>query len=78
MHLDTGRIFKRPVLCAHCNEHYLFTLRAIAESRELNCPACRTPICLADSDYELLLRDVRNRLHEIDCASLIHAFDRAD
>ena len=32
MGLDAGRVLKRPVLCPHCNEEYLFTLRAIADN----------------------------------------------
>ena len=74
MGLDTGSIFKRPVLCAHCNEHYLFTLRAIAASSELKCPCCGNTIYIGNSNYEALLRDVRHTLHEIDCASFAPAF----
>ena len=66
----------RSVLCAHCNEHYLFTLRAIADGSELKCPCCGNAICIGNSDYEPLLRDVRNTLHEIDCAALTLAFGR--
>ena len=76
MGLDTGKIFKRPVLCAHCDEHYLFTLRAIAAGSELKCPSCGNAICIGNSEYEPLLRDVRHTLHEIDCASLAPAFGR--
>jgi hypothetical protein len=35
MGLDTGAVLKRSVLCPHCNEDYLFTLRAIADNREM-------------------------------------------
>jgi len=28
-------VLKRSVLCPHCNEDYLFTLRAIADNPEL-------------------------------------------
>jgi Fe2+ or Zn2+ uptake regulation protein len=76
MGLDTGSIFKRPVLCEHCNEHYLFTLRTIAHGSDLKCPSCGNAICIDNSEYEGLLRDVRNALHEIDCASLAPAVDR--
>lgn len=76
MGLDTGSIFKQPVRCAHCNEDFLFTLRTIAEGSELKCPACGQAICIGNSNYESLLRDVRHILHEIDSASLAPAFDR--
>jgi DNA-directed RNA polymerase subunit RPC12/RpoP len=76
MGLDTGKIFKQPVRCGRCDEHYLFTLRAIADGSELKCPSCSNAICIGNSEYELLLRDVRHRLREIDCASLAPAFDR--
>jgi hypothetical protein len=76
MGLDTGSIFKQPVLCAHCNEHYLFTLRMIADGSDLKCPCCGNAICIGNIEYEPLLREVRNRLHEIDCASAAPAFDR--
>jgi hypothetical protein len=66
MCLDTGRVFKRPVLCPQCNEDYLFTLRAIAENPTLRCHGCGGGISLHDSVYELLLRDVRNTLETID------------
>jgi hypothetical protein len=45
MGLDTGAVFKRPVLCPHCNEDYLFTLRAIAYSQELRCHGCGAIDC---------------------------------
>ena len=71
MGLDTGVIFKRPVLCPHCNEDYLFTLRAIAYNQELRCHGCGGSIRLSDRVYELLLSDVRNTLDAIDCAQLV-------
>jgi len=66
MCLDTGAIFKRPVVCSHCNEDYLFTLRAIASNPVLRCHGCGRSIFLRDCVYEPLLRDVRNILEEID------------
>ena len=39
MGLDAGTVLKRSVLCTHCNEAYLFTLRAIADNPELRCYA---------------------------------------
>jgi hydrogenase maturation factor HypF (carbamoyltransferase family) len=71
MGLDTGAIFKRPVLCPHCNEDYLFTLRVIAYNQELRCPCCGGSIRLSDDVYESLLSDVRNTLEAIDCAQLM-------
>ena len=69
MGLDAGRVLKRSVLCPHCNEEYLFTLRAIARNSELRCYGCGGSIRLFDRVYEPLLSDVRNTLHEIDSAS---------
>jgi hypothetical protein len=40
MGLDAGTVLKRSVLCTHCNEAYLFTLRAIADNPELRCYGC--------------------------------------
>jgi hypothetical protein len=68
MRLDTGAVFKRAVLCPHCNEDFLFTLRAIAGNQELRCHGCGGSIRLSDRIYEPLLRDVRNTLDAIDCA----------
>jgi hypothetical protein len=74
MRLDTGTLFKRPVFCPHCNEDYLFTLRAIADKPELKCHGCRGSIRLSGRAYEALLSDVRNTLHEIDSAQLASFF----
>ena len=68
MGLDAGRVLKRSVLCPHCNEDYLFTLRAIADNPELRCYGCGGSIRLCDRVYEPLLRDVENALEEIDTA----------
>ena len=67
MCLDAGTVFKRYVLCPHCKEDYLFTLRAIAHNPELRCHGCGGSIRLSDRD-EALLSDVRNTLDEIDSA----------
>jgi hypothetical protein len=74
MGLDTGAVFKRPVLCPHCNEDYLFTLRAIANNQELRCHGCGGSIRLSGRAYEPLLSDVRNTLDAIDCAQLVPSF----
>jgi len=68
MGLDTGSVFKRPILCPHCNEDYLFTLRAIADNPELRCCGCGNSIRLGDSVYEPLVSDVRTTLEAIDSA----------
>jgi hypothetical protein len=70
MGLDAGRVLKRSVLCTHCNEAYLFTLRAIADNPELRCYGCGGSIRLRDSIYEQLVSDVRNSLAAIDAAPL--------
>ncbi len=74
MGLDTGAVFKQSVLCPHCNENYLFTLRAIADNPELKCHGCGGSIRLRDSVYEPLLREVRNTLDTIDSAQLTPTF----
>jgi transcription elongation factor Elf1 len=66
MGVDTGTIFKRPVLCSHCNEEYLFTLRAIANNPVLKCHGCGGSISLRDYIYEPLLGDVKDTLQSID------------
>lgn len=68
MGLDTGTVFKRSVLCPHCSEDYLFTLRAIADNSELKCHGCGGSIRIRDSVYESLVSDVRNSLEAIDSA----------
>ena len=68
MGLDAGTVLKRSVLCPHCNEDYLFTLRAIADNPELRCYGCGGSIRLSDSVYEPLLSEVRNTLESIDSA----------
>ena len=68
MGLDAGRVLTRSVLCPHCNEDYIFTLRDIADNPELRCHGCGGSIRLSDRAYEPLLSDVRNTLDEIDSA----------
>ena len=78
MCLDAGLVLKRNVLCPHCKEDYLFTLRAIACNPELRCHGCGGSIRLSDRAYEPLLNDARNTLDEIDSAppSFISAHPR--
>lgn len=66
MRVDAGQVLKRAVLCHHCNEDYLFTLRAIAERSELSCPACGNGIAIHDRAYEPLVSEVRNLLTAMD------------
>lgn len=66
MGLDAGQVLKRAVLCRHCYEDYLFTLRAIAEQPELKCPSCRNTIDLRGEAYQPLVSDVRNLLTAMD------------
>jgi transcription elongation factor Elf1 len=68
MRLDAGQVLKRAVFCPRCNEEYLFTLRAIAEHSELNCPCCGTSIQISGDLYEPLVRDVRKLVEAIDSA----------
>jgi transcription elongation factor Elf1 len=68
MCLDAGAVLKRYVLCPHCREDYLFTLRSIANNPELRCHGCGESIRLSERVYEPLLSDVRNALSEIDSA----------
>jgi len=68
MGLDAGTVLKRSVLCPHCDEEYLFTLRAIADNPELRCYGCGGSIRLRDSVYEPLVSDVKNLLEAIDSA----------
>jgi hypothetical protein len=74
MSLDAGRVLKRSVLCLHCHEERLFTLRAIAENPLLKCSGCGGDIVIGDRVYEPLLTDVRNTLAAIDCAQLASSF----
>jgi len=72
--LDAGTVLKRSVLCPHCNEDYLFTLRAIVDNPELKCHGCGSSIRLCDGVYESLLSEVRNTLEAIDSIQLAPFF----
>lgn len=74
MGLDAGQVLKRSVLCPHCHEEHLFTLRAIADCPQLKCPGCGSHICINDDVHAPLLRDVRNALDAIDWAQLAPSF----
>jgi hypothetical protein len=66
MCLNAGAVLKRYVLCPHCGEDYLFTLRGIANNPELRCHGRGGSTRLCDRVYEPLLRNVRNAISEID------------
>jgi hypothetical protein len=53
--VDTGAVFKHPVHCFDCDEAFYFTLRKIAEAKQLACPQCGSDINLADGTYESLV-----------------------
>jgi hypothetical protein len=74
MSLDAGTVLKRSLLCAHCNEDYYFTLRAIADYPELKCPGCDGSIWPRNRVNQPLLRDVRNILVAIDSAQSAPSF----
>ena len=74
MGLDAGRVLKRSVLCLHCHEERLFTLRAIAENPQLKCSGCGSDVCISDRVYESLLTEVRKTLAAIDSTQLTSSF----
>jgi transcription elongation factor Elf1 len=74
MGLDAGTVLKRSVLCPHCNEDYLFTLRAIADNSELRCHGCGASIRLRHGIHGSLLSEVRNTLEAIDSIQLAPFF----
>jgi hypothetical protein len=76
MGIDAGSVLKRSVRCYHCNEDYLFTLRAIADNPELQCHGCGGSIRRRDSIYEPLVSDVRTSLEAIDSAPPSFIFAR--
>jgi hypothetical protein len=66
MLLDAGQVLKRPVLCRHCHEEHLFTLRDITENPRLKCYGCGNTIGIGDGIYDPLIREIRNTLAAID------------
>lgn len=74
MGLDAGQVLKRPVLCPHCGEERLFTLRAIADIPRLKCSGCGSAISTNDATHAPLLREVRDALDAIDWAQLAPSF----
>ena len=63
--VDTGRVFKQRVYCPSCHDHYLFTLRAIAEETALVCPGCGFHILVSEEPYQHIVTSVRETLEEI-------------
>jgi hypothetical protein len=74
MLLDAGQVLKRPVLCRHCHEERLFSLRDIIESPQLQCRGCGHNICVSDSIYSSLIREIRNTLASIDSIQAASSF----
>jgi hypothetical protein len=66
MLLDAGQVLKRPVLCRHCHEEHLFTLRDLTENPHLKCYGCGNTIGIGDGIYDPLIREIRNTLAAID------------
>ena len=74
MLLDAGQVIKRPVLCRHCHEERLFTLRDIIQNPQLKCHGCGNRICISDSIYSSLIREIRNTLAAIDSIQAAPSF----
>jgi hypothetical protein len=53
--VDTGSVFKHPVHCFRCDDAFYFTLRKIAEAKDLACPQCGSNINLAHGAYVTLV-----------------------
>jgi hypothetical protein len=67
---NTADVVKRPIHCCGCKGDFYFTLRAIAEKRELTCPHCRATISLVDDAYRTLVGEVQNVVFAISTADL--------
>jgi hypothetical protein len=68
--VDTGGIFKHPVQCFRCDQAFYFTLRKIADAKNLACPQCGSDIDLTDEAYRFDLATVREMIAGIDqCAA---------
>jgi hypothetical protein len=67
-------MLKRSVLCPHCHEERLFTLRAIADNPQLTCSGCGGTVCMSDHVYEPLRTEVRNALTAIDSIQSASSF----
>jgi rRNA maturation endonuclease Nob1 len=66
-HVDTGSAFKHPVHCLRCDEAFYFTLRKIAEAKDLACPQCGSNInILAHGAYVTLVTWAKETIALID------------
>ena len=64
--VDTGAVFKHPVHCSGCDQAFYFTLRKIAEAKELACPLCGSDINLTDEVYGFIVTKIRDTVALID------------
>jgi hypothetical protein len=64
--VDTGSVFKHPVHCLRCDEAFYFTLRKIAEAKDLACPQCGSNINLAHGAYVTLVTWAKETIALID------------
>jgi hypothetical protein len=67
--VDTGGVFKHPVQCFRCDQAFYFTLRKIAEVKNLVCPLCGSGINLTDEAYRLEVNRVKETIARIDHSS---------
>jgi hypothetical protein len=67
--VDTGAVFKYPVHCFGCDQAFYFTLRKIAEAKELVCPLCGSAINLTDEAYGFVVASVKETIVLIDQSS---------
>ena len=67
--VDTGGVFKHPVQCFRCDQAFYFTLRKIAEAKNLACPQCGSGINLTDEAYRFEVTTVKETIAGIDTAS---------
>jgi hypothetical protein len=74
MLFDAGQVLKRPVLCRHCHEERLFSLRDIIESPQLQCHGCGNSIRISDSIYRSLIREIIKTLAAIDSIQAAPSF----
>jgi hypothetical protein len=61
----TAGVFKKLAPCFGCDDQFYFSPRAIPESHDLICPACKSRIDLGDSRFESLRLEVSATLAEI-------------
>ena len=64
--VDTGGVFKHPVQCFRCNQAFYFTLRKIAEAKNLACPQCGSDINLTDEAYRFEVTTIKETIASLD------------